>query len=168
MPQSGGLRDPRDFSASLYHTQTEWVKGHSILRGYWPGPSGQSKFFKPPPHTMVTTRRQWLGSDNKQIKRPVHKRFIASNNKGRPRSSLQGQLSGPSVAVNSTRSPGFLLRASPPSKGLYHKNSNDIGGTSKQPPKQKKPLHFFSSQPRAKRWIFRLYELSASGLNVPE
>lgn len=142
MRQLGGLRDPPDCSVSVYHTQAERVKGQSILRRYLPGPSGQSKFFKLPPHTMASTRRQWPGSDNKQIKRSAHKRFIASRNKGRPWSSLRGRL----AVVDSPRSPRFLLRASPPPKGFNHKNSNEIGGTFKQPSKRKtSPVLFITT-----------------------
>lgn len=53
-----GLRDPPDFAVSVYHTQTQRVKGQNILKRYWAGPSGQTKFLKLPPHTMATTGQQ--------------------------------------------------------------------------------------------------------------
>lgn len=128
-----GIRDPPDLSVSVYHTQAERVKGQSILRRYSPGPSGQSKSFKLQPRTMAATGWQWPGSDNKQIKRSAHIRFIASCNKGRPWSSLWGRL----AAEDSPQSPRFLSRASPPPKGFNHKNSNEIGGTFKRSSKRK-------------------------------
>lgn len=88
-----------------------------------PGLSGHPNSFKPAAHTMATTRRQWPRSDNNQIKWSLYKRFIASDNKARPWSSPRGRLAASSTAW----SPSFLLRASQPSKGLGHKNSNEIG-----------------------------------------
>lgn len=62
-------------------------------------------FFNPPPHTKATTGRQWLSSDNKQIKQSAYKRFIASLNKGPPwRTTLRS-----SIEVNFTQSPCFSL-----------------------------------------------------------
>lgn len=88
------------------------------------GPSGHLESFKPLPCTMATARRQWLHSDNKQIKWSPYKRFIASHNKGRPQSCLRGRL----AATCTARSPSFLWRASQPSKSIGNKNSNEIGG----------------------------------------
>lgn len=119
--QKWGLKDPPDFSVSVYHTQTTRVKGQSILRRYWRGPSGQSKFFKPPPQTMATTGRQKLSSDNKQIKQSAYKRFIASHYKGRPRSSLRQGLWGPPSLVNSTWSSHFFSWGP-----LYHSKASTI------------------------------------------
>lgn len=124
-PQTAGAEGTLPFF-SVYHTQARRVKGQSISRRYSPGPSRQSNFFKLPTRTKAATGQQWPASDNKQIKRHAHKRFIASAQQRPPMElPMRTTRSGGRPSVN----PLSLSRASPPPpKGSNHKNSNGIVG----------------------------------------
>lgn len=100
-----GLKRPSRF-LSLCLPHTDWVKGQSIWRGYWPGPSGQPKSFKLPAHTIVTTRQQCLCSETSQSRDLYIKDLLLQITKD-AMTALR-----PSKIVNSFRSPSFLIRAS--------------------------------------------------------
>lgn len=124
-PQTAGAEGTLPFF-SVYHTQAGRAKGQSISRRYSPVPSCQSNFFKLPTRTKAATGQQWPASDNKQIKRYAHKRFIASAQQRPPMElPMRTTRSGgrPSVTLLT------LSRASPPlPKGSNHKNSNGTVG----------------------------------------
>lgn len=111
-------------------------------------------FFNPPPHTKATTGRQWLRSDNKQIKQSAYKRFIASLNKGPPwRTTLRS-----SIEVNFTQSPCFSLEGlSTTRRASTIKIQMKLGELSSSLPSGNPPPVLFSCKLKS----YRTYPLSS-------